>query len=393
MAANQSYLPMVEVTRGQRVESLHRGAIAVVDSRGRLIASLGNPKEPVYLRSSAKPIQALALVCSGAADAFKLTDEELAVVCGSHSGEPRHVELVQSVLRKAGLKVSDLQCGAHPPFDPASRRALAQAGEEPSALHNNCSGKHAGMLAAAKHLGLPTATYLDSRHEIQVAIRGLLAFLAGMDPEEVGLAVDGCAAPTFLLPLRSFALAMARMAAAGENLEQGIPEAIDDSEGGAGYSEEGRGEAELEEVAEYEVEDNEEETFPVSVPDGLARIWKAMKGNPVILAGSRGRICTDVMRVAAHLGIPLIAKSGAEGVYAMAVVDRGQAYGIALKVEDGAERARNAAALETLLQLGFLPNEARDTLVGYYRPPVLNQRGEAVGEVRVRFRLNRGLPG
>ncbi len=413
MVNSQSYVPMVEVTRGQRVESLHRGAVAVVDSRGRLFASLGNPKEPVFVRSSAKPFQALALVCSGAADALKLTEEELAIICASHSGEPQHIELVQSVLRKAGLRTSDLRCGIHPPFDPGARRALAAAGEEPGPLHNNCSGKHAGMLAAARHLGLPLADYCDPRHDIQVAIRGLLAFLSGLDPEEVGVAMDGCAVPTFHLPLRSFALAMARLAAAGEGVDRGSrsggavdqSDDADDDDADEDFDEdeaddlddaepdEGDDDFGEDESGEYDVEAADEEVFPVPVPVALARIWTAMKGHPAIIAGTRGRLCTDVMRVAAHSRVPLIAKSGAEGVYAMALVDRNRALGIAIKVEDGAERARNAAALEILFQLGLLPDEARDPLAGYHRPAVLNRNGEPVGEIRARFRLNRGLPG
>jgi len=458
MLPNQSFAPMIEITRGHRVESMHRGAIAVVDARGRLIASWGNPKEPVYVRSAAAPFQALALLCSGAADAFGLDDEELAVICSSHSGEARHVDLVRSVLKKAGLRTEDLHCGIHPPFDPGARRALVQSGAEPEVVHNNCSGKHAGMLAAAKHLGLSLEDYTDENHDIQIAIRGLLAFLSGLDAEEVEVAVDSCVAPTFYLPLRGFALAMARMAAAGEGIawEQMRPHTADFEDDGLdgdadddayGREEDGAGELSGEEdegfdeeepdggyggetgggdygradaedgpavarnaaaaeagrtgrsgaanrsVAAGEPAEDEEEEFPVSIPEALARIWHAMKSHPILIAGSRRRLCTDLMRVAAPLGVPLVAKSGTEGVYAAALVQRGQAFGLALKVEDGSERARNSATLETLFQLGFLPAEARDPLAGYHRPVIRNLRDQPVGEVRARFRLNRGLPG
>jgi L-asparaginase II len=406
---NQAFVPMVEITRGRHVESVHHGAIAVVDAAGRLYASLGDPKEPVFVRSSAKPFQALALVCSGAADAFGVTEEELAIVCASHSGEPRHIELVGSLMRKAEIKPSDLHCGIHPPFDVASRRALAAAGEEPSVLHNNCSGKHVGMLAAAKHLGLPLSGYVDPEHDVQIAIRGLLAFLSGLDPDDLGVAIDGCGAPTFFLPLRGFALAMARLAAAGEGTSQPLAkdefgpndeEDYEDDEEDEAF----RADIEYEEEAEggsprpvsseqQEAEPGGEDGFPVSVPQGLARVWRAMKNNPVLIAGSRARLCTDTMRVASHLGIPFVAKSGAEGFYAMALVHHGRALGIALKVEDGAERARNAAALETLFQLDLLPEEAREPLSGYHQPPILNRLDRPVGEVHARFRLNRGLPG
>jgi L-asparaginase II len=409
---NQSFSPMVEVTRGERVESLHRGAIAVVDADGRLVGSWGNPAEPVYVRSSAKPFQALALVCSGAADAYGITEEELAVVCGSHSGEPQHVQLVRSVLHKAGLGDGDLRCGIHPPFDPGVRRTLALSGEEPNPLHNNCSGKHAGMLAAARYLGLPTASYVDPEHDIQIAIRGLLAFLAGLETDEVGLAVDGCAVPTFHVPLRGFALAMARLAAVGEGLEMDslAPAEGEDDLDGEPYepdedepegprrrapqtSLQGSGEGAEDAPSSAPESASDDDQFPVPVPEALERIWTAMKNHPVLIAGSRRRLCTDLMRVAGPMGIPLVAKSGAEGVYAMAVVQRGQAFGIALKVEDGAERARNAAALETLFQLGLLPGEAREALAGYHHPVVRTLRDEPVGEVRPHFRLNRGLPG
>lgn len=414
MVPSQAFAPMVEVTRGRQVESVHRGGIAVVDAQGHLVASLGDPKERVFVRSSAKPFQALALVCSGAADAFGITEEELAVVCASHSGEPQHIELVTSLLRKTGLSASDLHCGIHPPFDAQARRAMAAAGEEPTVLHNNCSGKHVGMLAAARHLGLPLSGYVDPQHDVQVAIRGLLSFLAGMDPDDLGLAVDGCGVPTFYLPMRGFALAMARLAAAGEGI-QGQPGApvldVGDEVGGR-YDDEDEDlddpdydDEDFEDDSDddeddgdeddedFEEEHEAEESFPVSVPQGLARVWKAMRRNPILIAGSRGRLCTDLMRVAGHLGIPLVAKSGAEGFYAMSLIHRGRAYGIAVKVEDGAERARNSAALETLFQLEFLPEEAREPLAGYHQPPVLNRLNRPVGEVRPRFRLSRGLPG
>jgi L-asparaginase II len=408
---NQTFVPMVEVTRGRHVESVHRGAIAVVDAAGRLFASLGDPKEPVFVRSSAKPFQALALVCSGAADAFGITEAELAIVCASHSGEPQHVELVSSLMRKAGLKLSDLQCGVHPPFDLGARRALAAIGEEPSVLHNNCSGKHAGMLAAARHLGLPLSSYMDPEHDIQIAIRGLLAFLAGLDPDDVGVAIDGCGAPTYYLPLRGFALAMGRLAAAGEGTSAAPGPGEPAREDAADLDQDlGDEEDEFDSDLEFEEDDEEDalasslagsgddesagdEAFPVSVPQGLARVWKAMKNHPVLVAGSRGRLCTDLMRVASHLGVPLVAKSGAEGFYTMALVHHGRPLGIALKVEDGAERARNAASLETLFQLNLLPEEAREPLSGYHHPAVLNRQDRPVGEVRAHFRLNRGLPG
>jgi L-asparaginase II len=393
MGTTNSYQPMVEITRNGRLESLHRGAVAVVDARGKLVASLGNPKQPVYLRSAAKPFQALALVCSGAADNYGVTEEELAVICGSHSGEARHVELVESILRRTGLRPEHLLCGIHPPFDAQARRALVEGGRAPNVLHNNCSGKHAGMLATARHLGLPLEDYIDPEHGVQTAIRGLLAFLAGLEGDEIELGTDGCAVPAFYMPLRSFSLAMARLAAAGEGIDEvraedeALEEVLYDDEYDVDGTEEGN-------RAPGDAADggDAEETLPVPLPKGLARIWRSMTGHPIILGGSRGRLDTDLIRVAAGQGIPLIAKSGAEGVYAMAVVRDGEAYGITLKIEDGAERARNSAAIEILHQLDLLPEDALDPLSGYHQPVILTRRDDPVGEVNPVFRLNRGLP-
>jgi L-asparaginase II len=393
MGSTNSYQPMVEITRNARLESLHRGAAAVVDARGKLIASLGNPKQPVYLRSAAKPFQALAFVCSGAADAYGVTEEELALICASHSGEARHVALMESLLHRTGLRAEQLHCGIHPPFDAQARRSLVEAGLAPTVLHNNCSGKHAGMLATSRHLGLTLEDYTDPEHGVQTAIRSILAFLAGLEPDEIEIGTDGCAVPAFYVPLRSFSLALARLAAAGEGIDetrdedQALEDALYDEEYEVDGTEEG-GTGLGGAPAGGEVDDS----LPVSLPDGLARTWRAMIAHPVILGGSRGRLDTDLMRVAAGHGVPLVARSGAEGVYAMAVVRDGEAYGITLKIEDGAERARNSAAIEILRQLDLLPEEAIDPLSGYHQPVILTRLDEAVGEVNPIFRLNRGLP-
>jgi len=406
----QPFAPMVEVTRGSLVESAHRGAIAVVDDSGHLVASLGSAGQPFFARSCAKPFQALALVCSGAADAFGLTEAELAVVCASHSGEPEHVALVESVLAKAEVSASKLVCGVHPPFDSAARTALSARGAAPSALHNNCSGKHAGMLALSRHLSLPLDGYTDPDHGVQVAIHRLFAYLAGLEPSELRIAVDGCTAPTFSLPLRAFALSLARLAAYGEglavardkserpiedDLEDPVDERDDDdaTDDATEPADGGLGSAHRALPSEGVALDDEGADFPVPVSRGLQRIWSAMKANPVVVAGSRGRLCTDLMRTAAQVGVPLVAKSGAEGGYAVALVHAGRAYGIALKVEDGAQRARDAAAIETLIQLELLPSAARGPLAGYHHPVVLDRSDEPVGEVRARFRLSHGLPG
>jgi L-asparaginase II len=208
---------LVEVWRGGRVESEHRGAIAVVDASGKLIAHVGNSDLVSYLRSSAKPFQLLPLVESGAADRFAFTDAELAVIAGSHAGEPRHVAAVQSILNKIGLSDDALQCGIHVPFNADAAKALRAADREPTVLHNNCSGKHSGMLAQAVDRGLSTHDYLDPQHPVQVTIRRRLAELGGITFDEIGVGVDGCSAPCFAMPLRAAALAFARLAGARED--------------------------------------------------------------------------------------------------------------------------------------------------------------------------------
>ena len=203
---------LVEIVRGDRVESEHRGAIAVSDATGKLIAQVGDVNLTTYLRSSAKPFQLLPLVESGAAEHFEFTDQELAIMAGSHSGEARHVEVVQSILNKIGLKEEALQCGSHVPFSPESAFTLSSQGKAPTPIYNNCSGKHSGMLAAAVDRGLSTHDYRDPNHQIQIAIRQAIADLSGVSFDEVAVCVDGCSAPNFALPLKAAALAFAKLA-------------------------------------------------------------------------------------------------------------------------------------------------------------------------------------
>ena len=378
------YAPLVEVTRGYEVESEHTGAIAVVDSSGHLVASIGQPTQATYVRSCAKPFQALAFVCSGAADAFGATEEELAIVCASHSGEPEHIALVESLMRKTGVRPGDLLCGIHPPFDKRSRDRLSDAGAEATAIHNNCSGKHVGMLATAKYLDLPTEDYTDPEHGVQLAILGILASLSGLEPDEIGISVDGCSAPVFYLPLRSFSLALARLAEQGEGSDAWLRRPVIDDDQGLDPEE-------FQEEPEDELVELGDD-FPVSIQDGLTRVWQAMIRHPFLIAGSSARICTDIMRVAQQSGVPLVAKSGAEGTYAVAAFQDGIGLGMTIKIADGGQRARDAAVVESLLQLGILPDGARGPLAGYHRQLVQTHGGEAVGEVRSTFRLSRGLP-
>ncbi len=326
---------LVEVWRGGRVESEHRGAIAVVEAGGKLIAHVGDVDLVSYLRSSAKPFQLLPLVESGAADRLGLTETELAVIAGSHAGEPRHVMAVQSILNKIGLPDAALQCGIHAPFNADAAKALRAAGREPSVLHNNCSGKHSGMLAQAVDRGLSTHDYLDPQHPVQVAIRRRLAELGGLTFDEIGVGVDGCSAPCFAMPLRAAALAFARLAAGRE--------------------------------------------------DGLRRVARAMLDHPEMVSGE-GRLDTDLMRA-----VPgrVISKGGAEGYHGLGVIrPDGSALGIALKIADGdGKRGGNPVVIETLRQLGVLNDEALSKLESYHTWPITNHRGLEVGEVKTNFKL------
>lgn len=319
----------VEVWRGDRVESRHRASLAVVDRDGRLLAAVGEPETPVYPRSAIKPLQALPLVESGAADAAGLTERELALACASHAGEPVHVRLVEAWLARLGLEEAALACGPHPPGHGPSAEALLAAGERPGRRHNNCSGKHAGMLTLARHLGAPAAGYERPEHPVQRAIRATFDELtdgALLDPP----AIDGCSVPTWAMPLRALALGLARLAS---------PE---------GLAPERRAAAQ--------------------------RIALAMVREPLLVAGS-GRLCTALL----ERGGGLLAKTGAEGVYVAALPGSGRA--LALKVEDGAARAAEVALLAALGALGWLAPPALRDLARFARPVLRNHAGLEVGRI------------
>ncbi|HWS71793.1 MAG TPA: asparaginase, partial [Thermoanaerobaculia bacterium] len=193
--------PLALVYRGSELESFHTGSIAIVDSRGRLLAYAGEPNTRTFLRSAAKPFQAIPLLEYGGVDEYELTGEEIALTCGSHGGEPMHVSTAAALLRKGEFDESDLLCGAHVPYDEKAAAELRASGEPPSPLHNNCSGKHAGMLLATEAMDVPSENYIDPEHPLQVLMRATVAEFAGLEPEEVPIAVDGCGVPAFHLSL------------------------------------------------------------------------------------------------------------------------------------------------------------------------------------------------
>jgi L-asparaginase II len=340
------YAPVVEVTRGGIVESLHYGALAVVEAGGGMLAWIGDTELRPFLRSSAKPIQAIPLVESGAAAALGLDAADLAVVCGSHTGTPEHVAQVESLQRRAGLDMAMLRCGVHAPYDSESAQRLRQLGLQPTPNHNNCSGKHSGMLALAQHLGAPLEGYLEPEHVVQQKILRTLAELAGVEIGQVTVGVDGCSAPTFALPLRAAALAFAR-------LMRGAPGA--------------RGEA-------------------------CRTIVQAMMRHPEMVAGPRS-FDTPLIRAG---GGRWISKGGAEGFLAIGIapdaMGRGSpAVGLAAKVADGdaARRALTLLALAVLGDLGLL-RELPAELAEFGARPVRSWQGRQVGELRPCYRLARG---
>ena len=321
--------------RGDRVESIHTVHVAVSDGR-RLTGRAGDPGLVTFLRSAAKPFQALPLVDDGVARALRLTGSELALCCASHNAEPRHVRGALSILRRAGLEEGDLACGPHPPMRPSEAARMTRAGEKPRAVHNNCSGKHAGMLALAAHHGWSTEGYQRARHPVQRRMRAVIAQWSGVPADELGSAVDGCGVVTFALSLRAMADAFARFGRAAAAGEDG----------------------------------------PAAVVDALAR-------HPFMIAGT-DRLCTVLLEAT---GGRVVAKTGAEGVYCATVPSEG--LGIALKVEDGAKRAADVALLETLVELDLLTAAERKTLDARRRPRISNTRDEDVGELRGEVRLER----
>ena len=327
--------PLVEVRRGDLVESVHAGGIAIADASGRVRLAHGDPGAVTFLRSAAKPAQVLPLIASGGMERFRLGEAEIAVMIGSHGGEPVHVEAVRSVLDKIGLPESALQCGAHAPFHRPSAQFLREAGRRPSALHNNCSGKHAGMLALSLLLGAPHERYLEESHPVQQRIRRAVATLAGVDADAIPTAIDGCSAPTFALSLRAAATLFARLA--------------------------------------------EPAGLPPDLAEAAARAVAAMRRHPEMVAGT-DRLCTDLMRAGAG---GLIAKIGAEGFYGFAWSEEGSARGAALKIGDGDgdDRARPAAALALLRARGVLMPAVAETLADRHAPPLRNHRGLLVGRL------------
>jgi len=327
---------VVEVLRGDLVESEHEVSVAVVDGDWRLRAHAGDPGRRAFARSAVKAIQAMPLVEDGVVARFRIDEQELALCCASHSGEAGHIEVARSLLGRSGAGEDTLACGPQWPLSAAAADLLRQGGGEPARIHNNCSGKHAGMLALARFHGWALAGYQEAEHPVQQRMLREVMRWTGLAEADIGLSVDGCGVVTFQLPLFALARAFAGVASAAR-----------------------RGE------------------------NGAASVVRAMVDHPWLVGGT-GRLCTALLEVTRGR---LFAKVGAEGVYVAGLPEAG--LGIALKVHDGAWRGAEPALLGVLETLGLLTESELRDLAAWSSPPVTNTRGEQVGLVRCRAALTR----
>jgi len=323
---------VVEATRGSRIESAHRGAGAVADADGRAVLAFGDVERAVYPRSAVKALQALPLVESGAADRLGLSDNEIALACASHSGGEAHVAGVRAMLAKAGYDEGALECGAHWPLGETEARALARLGKTPTALHNNCSGKHAGFICLACAMGVDPKGYVAPDHPVQREAAAAIEAMTGARLSQERRGVDGCSIPTYAVPLTALARGFARLGAG-----QGLP------------PERGR---------------------------AVARIRAAVAAHPVTVAG-RGRFDTELMSL---IGQRVFLKSGAEGVICAALPEAG--LGLAVKADDGAGRAAQVMIAALLRRFGGFDQEMEARLARFVSPRLMNWNGVEVGRLR-----------
>ena len=331
MTAPPRHVPLAVVVRGEVPESIHYGSVAVTDIDGNLLHAAGDPEAAMFTRSSLKPFQAMPVLASGAADAFGYGPAELALMCASHSGEPRHVAVVGSMLERIGCSKDDLQCGLHTPYFYQWLERTPEPGATFTTLHHNCSGKHSGMLTWCRHCAKPIGSYLDPDHPLQQAIRRSVAHFTGTPENELSRGTDGCSAPNYALPLKGLARAFARL-----TLQQ------DDDEYGR----------------------------------APARIFEALASQPALVSGERRN---DLAIMLSGHG-DWASKVGAEGVQGIAVRSRG--LGIAIKIADGNTRALFPVTVEVLRQLGLLDHPETSPLGVYVAPVQRNLRGIATGRIQ-----------
>ena len=320
-----SAAPLVRVGRGGIEEAIQLGHVAIVDVEGRVHASLGDPGHVTYYRSCAKPFQAIGSLSTGIAARYGLATEHIAIMAASHSGEPRHVEIVRDLLRRSGIAESALQCGAHWPYDERAATVARRQMDEPLTVFNNCSGKHAGMLAAARALDAPLETYLDPAHPVQERIRGVIEAFTGCPPAVIRYGIDGCSAPNAAVPLAALARSFAGLATTTDEI-------------------------------------------PTTVAAAIAQ-------HPFLIGGT-GRFDTALMEVTRGR---LVSKGGAAGAHC--VGDRRSGLGLAVKFDSGDGTWISVAVIAALERLGWLESEEQEALANLAHPVLRNRRKLAVGTV------------
>ncbi len=335
---------LAKAIRGETIESIHRGHLIIVSGAGEIVEQIGNPETVTFWRSSAKPFQALPFILSGAATHFGFSEKEIALACGSHSGESFHIETVRKMLEKANFTEGDLHCGTHLPFDEKTAEKMICSGEKPTQLHNNCSGKHAAMLALAKHIGADIKTYERLENPVQQKVLEVVSAFTDVPESEIKIGIDGCVLPNFALPISAMARAFAKLV---------FPP----------------------------------ESFNGKLHEANRQIVSAMMSFPEMIGGTK-RLDTLIMQAASG---KIISKIGAEGVYLAGVLPNERwktGLGIAFKIEDGDDqRARAVVAIELLRQIGIL-NESNDEKLREYSPIVIkNRRGDVVGKIIPDFDL------
>ena len=322
---------LVEMVRGSMVESFFRGAYVIADARGEIIDSVGDSRRPIYPRSALKLLQALAVLESGAGDAFHLSDEEIALSCSSHNGEERHVMLVNQWLKRLGFGCDVLACGIHAPLGKEAALTLVREGRSPTPAHNACSGKHAGFVTLALHLKVPVKSYAQMEHPVQQAVHRLVEDMTGVDIATAPQGIDGCQIPVIGMPLQNLAIAMAKIA--------------------------------------------QPQILGASLKSNAQKMIAAVQRHPDLLAGTK-RFCTEIIK---ESNGQIIAKMGADGVFTAILPEKG--WGIALKIDDGHLRAAEVALMGILKKHHLLtenPNWQR-----WLNPPIKNWNKEVVGEIRV----------
>lgn len=332
----------IEVTRGNLIECSHSINVAVVNSKGDLIYSYGDPEKVIYARSSIKPIQAIQVLETKADKKFNITEREISFMCSSHSGEPYHVECTRSILKKAGISVDKLKCGMHIPGNSEIYKELIESKESLTQEHNNCSGKHSGMLISAKNLNEDLDTYLEINHPVQQRILENISYVCDYKKENILIGIDGCGAPVHAMPIERFAYGFARLADSKKLGNKSIH---------------------------------------------VDKITKSMMKYPEMVGG-RDRFCTELMKIC---GDRIFGKAGAQGVYL--VGDKKNKIGIAVKVEDGSSQAATCATMEVLRQLGLITDKELSNLERFLNPKLRNARKEIIGEMRPNFILNNLING